>query len=941
MQAIGQRSAAPYTGFDAVTPPPAPPAPAAPPEAIAHAAPAEQPHQDGAPAPQAHSFNNKGPLRVADTARPARQIPDWVPGQPPALAGLNTAQPAARLEPSEGRLRTPGGLASLMSAGTPLSALQNLPLPLTPIAAAATKAATPADPAAPAAPKADPMEIAALELLLAEPENQDMIRHFGGELKPLPTWTTVGQGIEARYGQDLGSRLNQLQTAQRAVETEFFNAMDAARQAKLPRLPQHPVSMRRNEPAPESGVPGWVYQPGDGHSHGRSPGWAFDPAAFARHYAQGDSPAQRAFAHLHGPEAVRFVPAPNTEAGGTNSWSLNGRTLVLGRKIDRREEGLTSDSVAASQNGTPDWAPSRVQRPDTQLDPDRITKLHNKEFVWFDPQLGWSTDDANIKQSGLDRAFPYIFAGAITAMTFGAGSTVAAGISSAAGGGTAGNLAVAAATGAVSNAALQLAANGRINFGQLLQSALSAGATAGIAHLPGVGQHLDGLAGTAAQRLMEYTGRASVQGALQAIMGGNFRDGMANSLLGSLAGEVGQQLNAHINQLQVTHGLNASEASALRLLSRAASSALRVAGSGDAAAGFASDFLGGLLGDALQEHPGTSRTEPQDPLGEFIAANEQRRAALAEIDRQIEWELQAEEARQASLLDDDMFINTGGVPRGGARLGAQPVVMVRNGNWDSALNIAADPLGLLSAMQDLQGALGDLNRVNAEAQLNDLRQRMRAAGMTDVPTTNRQAWVAGGNIVTDYSSTLSDLQTRYEDFRRDQRLRDTWGDDYQNIRIGRQGMTVLEFERTMLNAQQRAMDAAFVRGRELMAAGKLPIELGYTQTLGTYIDQQVRDVLRSTAQSMGINENSDSTRLAVNRRISSMVDGTYGLPDLRIGGNIYADTTLARKNPNTPQIRLWDYINRGHYLIMRPTAWGGPYALPRNQIRPYAPNQRR
>ena len=170
---------------------------------------------------------------------------------------------------------------------------------------------------------------------------------------------------------------------------------------------------------------------------------------------------------------------------------------------------------------------------------------------------------------------------------------------------------MAAATGAVSNAALQLAANGRINFGQLLQSALSAGATAGIAQLPGVGQHLDGLAGTAAQRLMEYTGRASVQGALQAIMGGNFRDGMANSLLGSLAGEVGQQLNAHINQLQVTHGLNASEASALRLLSRAASSALRVAGSGDAAAGFASDFLGGIMGDALQNHPGTAATDAQ------------------------------------------------------------------------------------------------------------------------------------------------------------------------------------------------------------------------------------------------------------------------------------------------------------------------------------------
>ena len=83
-------------------------------------------------------------------------------------------------------------------------------------------------------------------------------------------------------------------------------------------------------------------------------------------------------------------------------------------------------------------------------------------------------------------------------------------------------------------------------------------------------------------------------------MGGNFRDGMANSLLGSLAGEVGQQLNAHINQLQVTHGLNASEASALR-----------AAGSGDPAAGFANDFLTGILGDAMQNQATGTRAQGQ------------------------------------------------------------------------------------------------------------------------------------------------------------------------------------------------------------------------------------------------------------------------------------------------------------------------------------------
>ena len=72
---------------------------------------------------------------------------------------------------------------------------------------------------------------------------------------------------------------------------------------------------------------------------------------------------------------------------------------------------------------------------------------------------------------------------------------------------------------------------------------------------------------------MEYTGRASVQGAIQAVLGGDFRDGFVNSLLGSVAGEVTAQLNAQIGQMQ---GLSASEASALRLLTRATGSALRI-----------------------------------------------------------------------------------------------------------------------------------------------------------------------------------------------------------------------------------------------------------------------------------------------------------------------------------------------------------------------------
>ena len=815
----------------------------------------------------------------------------------------------------------------------------------TPIAKAAAQTA---QAIVPAAPKADKVEIAALELLLAEPQNQAMVREFGGKLEPLPTWTTVGQGIEARYGQDLGSRLYQLQNAQRAVEGKFFTAMDQALQNPPPAPPPFStLNQLRGQSEPVSAQPGWTYEPGSRHWDGAGPSWRFDPGAFSRAWAAGDSAAQKAFAHLHGPDALKYVPEPNAEGGASAHWELADRPVVLGRALDR-EEGLTPDAVAGAQAGShnsaqsPGWAPSRVQRADTELDPSRITKLIDKEFVWFDPQRGFCTDADNLKQSGIDKAFPYIFAAAMTAMSFGAGSTLAATVSSAAGGGTTGAMAVGATGAFISNASFQLAANGKINFGQLLRSTLAGGATAGLLDVTGLNSVPEGT--TLGQRLMNYTGRATLQGAIQSIMGGKFRDGFVNSMMGSVAAEVSQQLNSHIAQLEGNGSLSASEASAMRLLSRATGSALRIAGSADPAAGFASDFLGGLMHDGLAAHqPNTDAAgsaPPADPLGDFIAGNDERRARLAEIDRQIEWELQADEARAASLPDDDMFIDAGGPARGGVR-NPQPVVMVRNGNWDSALNVASDPLGLLAEMQGLQADLGRLDRINAENHLNSMRERMREAGMTDVPTGNRQAWVAGGNIVTDYASTLSDLQTRYEDFRRDLRLRESWGDDYRNIRVGRNQMTVVEFESTMLNAQQRAVDAAFDRGRELIAQGKLPVERGYAQTLGVFIDDQVREVLRGTANAIGVNESQDSTRLAVNRRISNMVDDLYGLPDLRLGANIYADTTLARKDPTTRQIRTWDYINRGHYLILRPSSWGGSYALPRDQVTPYNPNRRR
>lgn len=175
---------------------------------------------------------------------PAQQWQMRLHGQPHAGQPSQAGQGAPAVPGSEANPPTPLAQAAAQAAAQ----------------AKAADAAAPAAPAAPTGPTADPMEIAALELMLAEPANQEMIRQFGGELKPLPTWTSVGQGIEARYGQDLGARLYQLQNAQRAVEEAYFDAMDQALHNAPPGPPQ---ALRLGQPEPSSGVPGWQYKPGN------------------------------------------------------------------------------------------------------------------------------------------------------------------------------------------------------------------------------------------------------------------------------------------------------------------------------------------------------------------------------------------------------------------------------------------------------------------------------------------------------------------------------------------------------------------------------------------------------------------------------------------------------------------------------------------------------
>jgi hypothetical protein len=94
----------------------------------------------------------------------------------------------------------------------------------------------------------------------------------------------------------------------------------------------------------------------------------------------------------------------------------------------------------------------------------------------------------------------------------------------------------------------------------------------------------------------------------------------------------------------------------------------------------------------------------------------------------------------------------------------------------------------------LQSDLSRLSRANAEARIDQMRQAMIDAGVKGLPSGYMQAWVSGsdgvGRTVNDYEGTLEQLRTVYEGHVRDQRLRETWGDDYPNVRLGKSRMTV-------------------------------------------------------------------------------------------------------------------------------------------------------
>ena len=445
-------------------------------------------------------------------------------------------------------------------------------------------ASTPSDPAVapPPAPSASPQEIAALELMLADPLHSELLATYAAPPQALGS-TGLAPDLVARYGADLASRLDHLGHAQAAVRRDFLQALDAAH-------------------AGGPGGPGWVAStvfavPEDG---GPQTLWSFDPDRFAAGYAQGTSLAQRAFATQctnllgQGHEPASTTIAAHESADVATTRVAGHFTLSGGGWVESGSENGPGSRVWQAHGLDNNGALAL-------LDPARPPELHQREAVWFDSSLGWVTARENIvvKDGFLDKLAKVSF-GVAAAWMVGRLDFLAFGP------GTAGQIASQAAVGATTAAVTQLAFTGRLDFGNLLRTALTSGLTAGLAQVPQLQPWLATQPGLALDpaRLL---GRAGLQGLMQQATGGRFADGALASLANSLAANVGDRLSQGIDTRLQTGELSPAEASAWRLMSQAARSAVAALGHpGDPMAGFAQDYLGGLM--AAAEAPANHAT---------------------------------------------------------------------------------------------------------------------------------------------------------------------------------------------------------------------------------------------------------------------------------------------------------------------------------------------
>ena len=465
----------------------------------------------------------------------------------------------------------------------------------------------------------DPSQLGMLDLYMRDPQMAALIDAYGGQ--PAPATGDIAREQVRIYGQQRYDQLSRLDNAMESVRQQYSDAMAQAQASGSgPGWVERPRTITVSDESgqqttqtlyitDESGQP---LRDASGQPQAQMER-LFDPDAFTAWYVQQGGLQHQAFRDFYGQSHTTFATdeSGRSFASGISfdnpNWSMYGVGGGMGHK----------DLVAINPNDPP--------------------RLHNRDAVGFDLEAGWATAHGNIKQSrdwfetivqaAIVGVVSYVSAG-----TLGPAVAGAIGVSSATG--------VAVVSAAVAGAAGSLAGgmmNGSVNFKDILRGALAGGLSAGLLNA------LTPAVNAAAGPLGTLALRTTVQGGIQALLGGEFKDGALAGFASGLADMAGANMQANIDKAVADGTMTAAEAATARTFARVVGSAIRAAGNpDDPASAFASSFLNDLIQQAGPAPATPTNRLAFDDEGNLMPGIVDPEASPAEQQAQLAAHLQAQ-----------------------------------------------------------------------------------------------------------------------------------------------------------------------------------------------------------------------------------------------------------------------------------------------------------
>ncbi len=550
------------------------------------------------------SAREPNPRLTALASTPRAENTPTVP-TPPAT---NTTQPAKPIPMPKPSGMAPGAFTPLP---TPVPAAATFP-PITnarSIGGEAVRQALAADQRNSAsvtstAPTASAAELDAVDAMLADPINRQLIDLAKQNYGPADSKSWVAEAQVKLYGEARFQDMMYLHRALPWVQNAYALAVTQAYLANS--QPALTGNLTNNQ-----GV--------------ATPPSTFDINVFNMEYAsRKDLLAQAFAAKFSGIPVTQEIVISGTASSGDGGGDPSGAFVPVFHVGNIFDASLYAEFPGGLSEGG-GLGPPPIYH--TTIQPSGSTELyvlgpdvgdHKALFddtaVWFDPSLGFVTLRGNMKPdevSNFDRVVEFagqaffIYCAVVSGTTFLLGPEGAAVLGFTADSWEAGAIrgAVQAGVGAVASSTYSGRTLTLADFGR---SIFTGGVMGGLVNYAGLNTYgittENGVQVTNwGERLTAILGRSTMQGILQQVTGGRFRDGLRNGLVSSLSSELSRTLGAEINQWATDNHIDPFIASQLRMVAQGFSSALVQTAANGGQAGieaFLNDLISGELGAA-------------------------------------------------------------------------------------------------------------------------------------------------------------------------------------------------------------------------------------------------------------------------------------------------------------------------------------------------------